>query len=179
MLVFLGIGGFVLALTLLRLTGVTAKPLDLALYIFSVSLLPLICALVALRSSGVFSVAPGPMVSSERGSFFFLLAVLLALPLLFFDFSLAVEPLHYLTVMAPAVQLLNGGTLLVDTFSHYGPGVVMATFSGFVLGPLSFGTANIVVQSGNLIYYAPFSSFCIVRVITATGLPPEKWSSLK
>lgn len=101
LLVLFGIGGFALALTLLRLTGVTGKPLDLALYIFAVSFLPLICALVASRSLGVFPVAPEPVVSSERGSFFFLLAVLLALPLLFFDFSLAVEPLHYLTVMAP------------------------------------------------------------------------------
>lgn len=36
---------------------------------------------------------------------------------------------------------------------------MLATFSGFVLGPLSFGTANIVVQSGNLIYYALFLVF--------------------
>lgn len=67
----------------------------------------------------------------------FLLAVLSALPFLFFDFSLAAEPLHYLTIMGPAVHLRNGGTLLVDTFSQYGPGAVLAMLSGFALGSVT------------------------------------------
>lgn len=141
LLVLFGVGGFVLAMSILRMLDVTGKPLDLALYLFAVALLPLICALVVLRFLFVFPDVPEIVARSEYGSMPFLLAAIFALPFLFFDFSLAVEPLHYLTVMGPAVHLLNGGTLLVDTFSQYGPGAVLATFSGFSLGPLSFGTS--------------------------------------
>lgn len=154
MLVLLGVGGFVLLMGILRLLGVNGKPLDLALYVFAVAFLPLLCAVAALKLGYVFSEPPAAAVQSENVAMVFLLAVLFALPFMFFDFSLAVEPLHYLTVMGPALHLLNGGVLFDDTFSQYGPGAVLAAFSGFTLGPSSFGTANIVVQFGNLIYYA-------------------------
>lgn len=154
MLVLLGVGSFVLTMSVLRLLGMVGKPLDLALYLFAVAVLPPLCSVAAFKLRYVFPDVPETGVRSENGSMLFLLAAFFALPFLFFDFSLAVEPLHYLTVMGPAVHLLNGGILLADTFSQYGPGAVLSTLSGFALGPLSFGTANIVVQLGNLIYYA-------------------------
>ncbi|WMT72537.1 hypothetical protein [Bradyrhizobium sp. Ash2021] len=154
MLVLLGVGGFVLTMSILRLFGVAGKTLDLALYLFAVALLPWLCAVAGLKLRYSFPDVPEIVVRPENSSMLFLLTVLFALPFLFFDFSLAVEPLHYLTVMGPAVHLLNGGILLVDTFSQYGPGPVLTTLSGFALGPLSLGTANIVVQFGNLIYFA-------------------------
>jgi hypothetical protein len=154
MMALLGAGGLVLLMTFLQSLGVDGKALDLALYVFAVAILPLLCAAAALKLGYVFSEVPETVVGSQYGSMLFLLAALFALPFLFFDFSLAVEPLHYLTVMGPAVHLLNGGILFADTFSQYGPGAVLSTLSGFALGPLSFGTANVVVQLGNLIYYA-------------------------
>jgi hypothetical protein len=154
MLVLFGVGGFVLAIGILLLFGVTGKNLDLALYLFAVVLLPWLCAMVCLRLQYPFPDVPETVVRHEYGSMAFLLIVLAALSFLFFDFSMAVEPLHYMTIIGPAVHLLNGGALLVDTFSQYGPGPVLSTLFGFAVGPLSFGTANIVVQFGNLIYYA-------------------------
>ena len=52
------------------------------------------------------------------------------------------------------MHLLNGGTLLVDTFSQYVPGPVLTTLAGVALGPLLLGTANIFVQCGIFIFYA-------------------------
>ena len=135
MLVLLGVGGFVLAIGILLLLGVAGKELDLALYLFAVALLPWLCAIACLKLQYPFPDVSETVIRHEYGSLAFLLIVLAALPLLFFDFSMAVEPLHYLTILGPAVHLLNGGTLLVDTFSQYGPGPVLTTLAGFALGP--------------------------------------------
>jgi hypothetical protein len=75
---------------------------------------------------------------------------------LYFDFSLYSDPLHYLTNIGPAVHLLHGGRLMVDTFSQYGPGPVVATMLGFEIGPMSFGMANLTVQLFNLTFYIVF-----------------------
>lgn len=83
-----------------------------------------------------------------------LCVAVLLLPLLFFDFSLSTEVLHFLTNMAPAIQLQHGGVLMVDTFSQYGPGPVLATLGGFKLFGNSFGAAGITVQIFNLLFYA-------------------------
>jgi hypothetical protein len=72
----------------------------------------------------------------------------------FFDFSLASEIAHYLTNIGPALHLLHGGTLMVDTFSQYGPGPLLITLLGLQIGPTTFGTAQVTVQLFNLAYYA-------------------------
>ena len=71
----------------------------------------------------------------------------------FFDFSLAGDVAHYLTNVGPALHLLHGGTLLVDTFSQYGPGPVLITLVGLQIGPATFGTAQVTVQILNLAFY--------------------------
>ena len=70
----------------------------------------------------------------------------------FFDFSLRHDVAHYLTNIAPALHLLHGGTLLVDTFSQYGPGPVLMTLLGFQFGPTTFGAAQITVQLSNFVF---------------------------
>ena len=79
-----------------------------------------------------------------------------AVILFFFDFSLAADALHYLTNVGPAVHLMTGGTLMVDTFSQYGPGPVLLTYAAFQFGPPSFAVANIAVQICNLLFYILF-----------------------
>jgi hypothetical protein len=153
MLVLFGVAGFGLAVGLLLLFGVAGKKVDLAIYLFAVAPLPWLCATICLRLRYSFPEAPETVIGGNS-SMAFLLIVLAALPLVFFDFSMAVEPLHYLTIIAPAVHLLNGGVLFVDTFSQYGPGPVLTALCAFALGPLSFGTASIAIQVVNLIYYA-------------------------
>jgi hypothetical protein len=73
--------------------------------------------------------------------------------IIFFDFSLANDLAHYLTNLGPALHLLHGGRLMVDTFSQYGPGPVLVTLLGLQIGPATFGTAQITVQLFNLAYY--------------------------
>jgi hypothetical protein len=86
----------------------------------------------------------------------------LALPLaaaaaiFFFDFSLAADSLHYMTNIGPALHLLHGGTLMVDTFSQYGPGPVLLEYLAFQFGKPSFGVANIAVQLCNIAFYILF-----------------------
>src|SRR5262249_32403466 len=75
---------------------------------------------------------------------------------LYFDFSLYADPLHYLTNIGPALHLLHGGILMVDTFSQYGPGPIVATLLGFKVGPITFGMANLTVQLSNLAFYIIF-----------------------
>jgi hypothetical protein len=98
-----------------------------------------------------------PPKSSNKASYFVEIGTLLfflsALPILYFDFSLSVEPLHYLTNLAPAFHIHNGGILLSDTFSQYGPGPTVATYLTGLLYGFSFGTANMVVQLFNIIFY--------------------------
>ena len=87
----------------------------------------------------------------------------LALPLaaiaaivLCFDFSLSADPLHYMTNIGPALHLMHGGTLMVDTFSQYGPGPVLLTYLAFQFGRPSFAVANIAVQLCNILFYILF-----------------------
>ena len=87
----------------------------------------------------------------------------LALPLaasvavvLCFDFSLPTDVLHYMTNIGPARHLMGGGTLMVDTFSQYGPGPVLLTYLAFQLGQPSFAVANIAVQLCNILFYVLF-----------------------
>ncbi|MBR0953457.1 hypothetical protein [Bradyrhizobium canariense] len=91
--------------------------------------------------------------SAQRAA---LAVALLASSVLSFDFSLASDPFHYMTVVGPALHLMHGGTLMVDTFSQYGPGPVLVAYLAFQFGPPSFAVANIAIQLCNLIFYALF-----------------------
>jgi hypothetical protein len=163
----IGAAGFLAMAVLLHRLGVSGKKFDLALYVFAIAPLPLLCTWASLSLQYRFSdAAPQSLVvmNPARAWTLFLVALLL-LPALFFDFSLTLELLHYLTNIGPAVHILYGGVLLVDTFSQYGPGPVLAILAGFAVGPLSFGTANIVVQLINITYFALF----LFYVYHATG----------
>ncbi|WP_441260220.1 hypothetical protein AB7008_34165 [Bradyrhizobium sp. 521_C7_N1_3] len=96
---------------------------------------------------------PAQLRAAQRAA---LVCALVASAVLNFDFSLAGDPFHYMTVMGPALHLLHGGTLMVDTFSQYGPGPVLVTYLAFQLGPPSFAVANIAIQLCNLLFYALF-----------------------
>ncbi|MBR1003981.1 hypothetical protein ABIF65_004995 [Bradyrhizobium japonicum] len=72
----------------------------------------------------------------------------------YFDFSLNLEPIHYLTIAGPAWHLLSGGTLMVDVFSQYGPGPVLIAVLAWLAGPRTLGTLQIAVQLANLAFYA-------------------------
>lgn len=72
----------------------------------------------------------------------------------YFDFSLNLEPIHYLTIAGPAWHLLSGGTLMVDVFSQYGPGPVLIAVLAWLTGPRTLGTLQIAVQLANLAFYA-------------------------
>ncbi|MFK4658857.1 hypothetical protein ABIF97_008791 [Bradyrhizobium japonicum] len=96
---------------------------------------------------------PTQLRSAQRAA---LACALVASTVLSFDFSLSGDPFHYMTVMGPALHLLHGGTLMVDTFSQYGPGPVLVTYLAFRLGPPSFAVANIAIQLCNLLFYALF-----------------------
>ena len=71
----------------------------------------------------------------------------------YFDFSLNIDVDHHFANVGPALHLLHGGTPMVDTFSHYGPGPIVATLVGLKIGPSTFGTAQITVQFFNLAFY--------------------------
>jgi hypothetical protein len=72
----------------------------------------------------------------------------------YFDFSLNIDVFHYLGNIGPAVHMLHGGTPMVDTFSLYGPGPIIATYAGLAIGPVTFGTAQITVQIFNFAFYS-------------------------
>jgi len=92
-----------------------------------------------------------------------LCVAVLATIIVFFDFSLANDLAHYLTNLGPALHLLHGGRLMVDTFSQYGPGPVLITLIGLQIGPTTFGTAQITVQFCNLAYYGAWL-ICLYRM---------------
>jgi hypothetical protein len=73
--------------------------------------------------------------------------------ILLFDFSLAHDVFHYLTNVGPALHILHGGKLMVDTFSQYGPGPVLLTFLAFKIGPTTFGMAQLTTQLCNFFYF--------------------------
>lgn len=92
--------------------------------------------------------------------------LIIAIPLLFlafFDFSLNLEPLHYLTVAGPAFHTLHGGTPMVDVFSQYGPGPVAIALGALFVGPHTLGTIQIAVQISNLLFYA-LLLICLFRM---------------
>src|SRR5262249_27856944 len=94
------------------------------------------------------------------------IALCVALPatvIVFFDFSLANDVAHYLTNVGPALHLLHGGTLMVDTFSQYGPGPVLITLFGLQIGPATFGTAQVTVQICNFAFYGVWL-ICLYRM---------------
>lgn len=124
-------------------------------------------AIAALLSISSMIIAAGLLIIErrlERHDPALLLPVQkLALPLaaavavvFFFDFSLAADALHYMTNIGPALRLMSGGTLMVDTFSQYGPGPVLLMYAAFQIGPPSFAVANIAVQLCNLLFYILF-----------------------
>ena len=84
-------------------------------------------------------------------------ALCLAITLTFiayFDFSLNLDPIHYLTIAGPAVHVLHGGTPMVDTFSQYGPGPVLIAVCALLVGPRTLATVQIAAQLSNLAFYA-------------------------
>jgi hypothetical protein len=83
-----------------------------------------------------------------------LCAAVILIVVCYFDFSLNGDVFHYLANVGPAVHMLHGGTPMVDAFSIYGPGPIVAAFVGLKIGPVTFGTAHITVQLFNLAFYA-------------------------
>jgi len=92
-----------------------------------------------------------------------LMSAIVLVVVMFFDFSLPAEALHFITNVGPAIQLRNGGTLMVDTFSQYGPGPIIVTLAGLNLGPDTLTTANVVVQIHNIAFYAVWL-VCLYRL---------------
>jgi hypothetical protein len=92
--------------------------------------------------------------------------IIVAASLYYFDFSLHSDPMHYLTNISPAIRVLNGGVPLVDTFSQYGPGPILMTVAAFALGPTNFGSANILVQIHNLVFFT-IILLCLCRLVQA------------
>jgi hypothetical protein len=79
--------------------------------------------------------------------------IMIAMAIFYFDFRLPADPMHYLTNASPALRLLHGGIPLVDTFSQYGPGPMIATSAAFAVLPATLGTASILVQCFNLLFF--------------------------
>jgi hypothetical protein len=100
-----------------------------------------------LQAAGLVAICTAPMVTAA----------------FFFDYSLMHDALHYMTIVGPALHVLHGGTLMVDTFSQYGPGPVLVTIAGFLIGPIRFGTIQITVQLFNLMFYAVWL-VCLYRM---------------
>jgi hypothetical protein len=81
----------------------------------------------------------------------------------YFDFSLNLEPVHYLTIVGPALHVLHGGTLLVDVFSQYGPGPILIAIFALLVGPHALGTVQVAAQIFNLAFYAIWL-ICLFRM---------------
>lgn len=96
------------------------------------------------------------LVSPRRAAFFHksgLAIVIAGMAIFYFDFGLPADPMHYLTNASPGMRLLHGGIPLVDTFSQYGPGPMMATSAVFIGLPPTLGSASILVQCFNLLFF--------------------------
>ncbi|MCK1287613.1 hypothetical protein IVB41_27290 [Bradyrhizobium sp. 44] len=84
-------------------------------------------------------------------------ALCLAITLTFiayFDFSLNLDPIHYLTIAGPAAHVIHGGTPMVDAFSQYGPGPVLIAVFALLAGPRTLATVQVAAQLSNLAFYA-------------------------
>ena len=86
-----------------------------------------------------------------------------------FDYSLNPEPFHYMTVVGPVNATIHGGTPMVDAFSQYGPGPVLATVLAFALGPHTIATAETASQIANLLYFAVY--ICCIYTQARKKLP--------
>jgi hypothetical protein len=76
--------------------------------------------------------------------------------LFYFDYGLRADALNYMTDIGPALQMLHGGTLMVDSFSQYGPGPVLLLYLAFHLGPPSIPVADAAIQFCNTLFYILF-----------------------
>jgi hypothetical protein len=98
-----------------------------------------------------------PFLASYPAAVYFrkagLPVVIAAMAIFYFDFRLPADPMHYLTNASPAMRLLHGGIPLVDTFSQYGPGPMIATSAAFAALPPTLGTASMLVQCFNLLFF--------------------------
>ncbi|MEQ1671380.1 MAG: hypothetical protein ABL893_11015, partial [Hyphomicrobium sp.] len=92
-----------------------------------------------------------------------LIGGMIAVALFYFDFSLSADTMHYMTNVGPALALLDGATPMVNAFSQYGPGPVIATYAAFVIGSPTIGVANIIVQIFNLTFYNVWLA-CLFRM---------------
>ena len=76
-----------------------------------------------------------------------LLALLMAVFVVWFDVRFNTDVLHFMTNAAPANQMLHaGGVPLIDTFSQYGQGPMLMTWLVFVLIEPNLHAANIMAQ---------------------------------
>jgi hypothetical protein len=111
-----------------------------------------------------------PVLVSHRLAALFrkggLLVVIAAMAVFYFDFGLPADPMHYLTNASPGMRLLHGGIPLVDTFSQYGPGPMIATSAVFAWLPSTLGTASILVQCFNLLFFVVLL-VCLSRLASA------------
>lgn len=126
------------------------------------------CTLAVLGLAAVFALGKLESILSQKGGRALQTAAALcatvAAVVLFFDFSLTSDTFHYLTNVAPALHLLHGGTLMIDAFSQYGPGPILATALSLEIGPPTFGTAQIMVQVFNFAFYALWL-VCLYRMM--------------
>lgn len=103
-----------------------------------------------------------PRLQTAVGAFLLAASILIAGCMLF-DFSLLLEPLHYLTNVGPAMTVRHGGTPLVEAYSQYGPGPVILSFLAYKIGPQTLSTAQILVQFCNIAFYAIWLA-CLYRM---------------
>jgi len=91
----------------------------------------------------------------QRRDFYWLLAALCAVPIVYFDLRFNSDVLHFLTNAGPANQMLrSGGIPLVDTYSQYGLGPLLATWISFLLAGPTLHSANVMAQLHSLMLYS-------------------------
>jgi len=129
----------------------------------AVALALLAAAAVAITRRFESRLLRGHSKSLQRGALFGIFLVPLVTVVFLFDFSLMHDALHYMTIVGPALHVLHGGTPMVDTFSQYGPGPVLLTVAGFLIGPVRFTTTQITVQLFNFAFYAVWL-VCLYRM---------------
>ena len=167
-----------LLLLFLFVTNVGDLDADAIEFVIAIFVLPIANAII-FKAYGPVSVEAlfeksAPVELSIRRPYFSeivtLLFFILAIPILYFDFSLSVEPLHYLTNIAPAFHIYNGGILLNDTFSQYGPGPMVATYLAGLFFGFSF-SSFVVLKLFHLWFFNflicgfPISSFVVFHFL--------------
>jgi hypothetical protein len=91
--------------------------------------------------------------------------------LFYFDYGVRADALNYMTDIGPALQMMHGGTLMVDSFSQYGPGPVLLLYLAFHLGPPSIPVADVAIQFCNSLFY-------ILFFITLWKLTPHRLTAM-